>query len=210
MSYPCPDCGKELSTEQGRDSHRSQMHDWSRMVEVICDWCGDRFERKRSVESQTDQSLCSQECNAKFQSEHYSGENSQAWERGPPTFECEVCGSTFEGNTSNANLYCSRECQVEARDFPSGEEHPNWNPDYEWWPHYGANWSEQRKKARERDGRCQVCGIPSWAYRCLHGQALDVHHVTPFEEYDDQKEANKLENLMTLCASCHNTVERGL
>jgi 5-methylcytosine-specific restriction endonuclease McrA len=211
MSYSCPDCDRELPTERGRDSHRSQVHDWTRMVEVTCEWCGDKFERKRSIEENSDQTFCSQECHGKFISEHKSGENSPAWEGGPSNFECEVCGSTFEKYESNTSksIYCSRDCQVEARDFPTGEDHPSWNPDREWWPYYGPNWSEQREKARERDGRCQVCGIPSWAYRCLHGQALDVHHVTPFEEYDDHEEANKLSNLMPLCASCHNTVERG-
>jgi hypothetical protein len=209
MSFSCPDCGKELSTERGRDSHRSQVHDWSRVVEVTCEQCGDTFERKRAVEEQSERTFCSVDCNSQWQAT-ITGKESSAWEGGPPTFTCKVCNEDFEGDTSNDNFYCSRACHVEARDYPNGEDHPSWNPDRDWWPYYGANWSEQREKARQRDGSCQICGLPSWAYRCLHGKALDVHHVTPFEEYDDHEQANRLENLMTLCASCHNIVERGI
>jgi len=209
MSFRCPDCGKELSTESGKDSHRSQVHDWSRMVEVTCEQCGDTFERKRSVQEQSDSTICSEECNHAFQSEQYSGEQSHEWNGGPKEDTCPVCGEVFN-HRNKQQTCCSRDCADELRDWPSGEDHPRWNPERDWWPYYGANWSEQREKARNRDGACQICGLTSQAYRCLHGKALDVHHITPFKEYDEHEEAKRLENLMTLCASCHNIVERGL
>jgi len=77
---------------------------------------------------------------------------------------------------------------------------------------YGPNWPEQRDKARQRDGyRCTVCGAPEQP-----GRQHDVHHIRPFRSFgyvpgvnDNYKLANRLENLRTLCRSCHRKVERG-
>ncbi len=76
---------------------------------------------------------------------------------------------------------------------------------------YGPNWPEQRDKARERDGyRCTVCGAPE-----RPGRQHDVHHIRPFRSFgyipgvnENYKLANRLENLRTLCRSCHRKVER--
>ena len=74
----------------------------------------------------------------------------------------------------------------------------------------GPNWEQQRNGARARDGhRCLHCGVPERPDR-----AHDVHHVQPFRtfgyvrgENDRYLEANRLENLVTLCRSCHQQVE---
>ena len=76
---------------------------------------------------------------------------------------------------------------------------------------YGPNWPEQREKARARDGfRCTLCGVPESSNR-----QHDVHHIRPFRAfgYIPGKNthyllANRLENLRTLCRSCHRKVER--
>lgn len=75
---------------------------------------------------------------------------------------------------------------------------------------YGPNWQEQRNNARKRDGfRCTKCNAPE-----REDQEHDVHHVTPFRDFgyvagrnEAYKEANQLENLQTLCRSCHRAVE---
>jgi len=77
-------------------------------------------------------------------------------------------------------------------------------------PGYGPNWAAQRDSARERDGyRCQHCGVPE-----RRGRQHDVHHLRPFREFgyvpganEAYREANRLENLVTLCASCHRQAE---
>lgn len=77
---------------------------------------------------------------------------------------------------------------------------------------YGPNWPAQRDAARARDGhRCRRCGAPE-----RDGRQHDVHHVTPFRSFgyvpgrnDLYKLANRLENLITLCPSCHRRAERG-
>jgi DEAD/DEAH box helicase domain-containing protein len=75
---------------------------------------------------------------------------------------------------------------------------------------YGPNWGEQRDLARARDAyACQHCGAPE-----RHGRQHDVHHLLPFREFgyspganEAYLEANLLENLITLCSTCHRQVE---
>jgi DEAD/DEAH box helicase domain-containing protein len=75
---------------------------------------------------------------------------------------------------------------------------------------YGPNWSAQREAARQRDGyRCRTCGAPERPQR-----QHDVHHVRPFREFgyvpgenETYRQANALDNLMTLCSRCHRRAE---
>jgi DEAD/DEAH box helicase domain-containing protein len=75
---------------------------------------------------------------------------------------------------------------------------------------YGPNWQEQRAKVRARDGyRCTRCSSPERPER-----QHDVHHLRPFREFGyvpggntAYLEANRLENLVTLCPGCHHEVE---
>ncbi len=74
-----------------------------------------------------------------------------------------------------------------------------WNsaPNY-----YGASWEIQRNAARARDQyRCQFCGLPEGE------KAHHVHHKTPFRSFASQETANRLENLVTLCPTCHLRAE---
>ena len=67
---------------------------------------------------------------------------------------------------------------------------------------YGPNWQEARRGARERDGyRCQVCRAPE------EGVEHHVHHKAPFRQFPSYHKANRLENLVTLCPTCHSRVE---
>lgn len=75
---------------------------------------------------------------------------------------------------------------------------------------YGPNWREQRQKVRERDEfRCTRCGKPE-----APNHQHDVHHLTPFREFgyvpgfnENYKEANRLDNLVTVCKACHRAIE---
>jgi DEAD/DEAH box helicase domain-containing protein len=67
---------------------------------------------------------------------------------------------------------------------------------------YGANWPAQRDATRARDNYiCQVCGALE------NGRPHDVHHKQPFRSFTSFKEANRMENLITLCSSCHRRAE---
>ena len=70
---------------------------------------------------------------------------------------------------------------------------------------YGPTWPAQRLRALERDGhRCQVCGALE-INRPHH-----VHHKKPFRTFTSAEAANQLDNLITVCPSCHRRVEQAL
>ncbi|MDY6847298.1 MAG: DEAD/DEAH box helicase [Chloroflexota bacterium] len=67
---------------------------------------------------------------------------------------------------------------------------------------YGSEWGKIRQHVLNRDGyRCQVCGALG-VDRPLH-----VHHIQPFRSFTNREVANQLQNLITLCPSCHNKAE---
>ncbi len=74
-----------------------------------------------------------------------------------------------------------------------------WNADKN---DYGPDWKNIRAKALRRDGnRCQVCGASG------SDQPLHVHHIKPFRSFTSRETANQLQNLITLCPSCHRNAE---
>ncbi|HSG45574.1 MAG TPA: Zn-binding domain-containing protein, partial [Anaerolineales bacterium] len=67
---------------------------------------------------------------------------------------------------------------------------------------YGPDWKNIRERVRKRDKyTCQVCGTVET------NRQHDVHHKVPFRAFSAQEEANRLDNLTTLCPSCHKQVE---
>jgi DEAD/DEAH box helicase domain-containing protein len=67
---------------------------------------------------------------------------------------------------------------------------------------YGPNWDQIRKRVIQRDGSCcQVCGATGAK------QPLHVHHIQPFRSFSDRETANQLQNLITLCPTCHRQAE---
>jgi DEAD/DEAH box helicase domain-containing protein len=77
---------------------------------------------------------------------------------------------------------------------------------------YGPNWPAVRQQVLARDNqRCRTCGAEA-----KPGQGLHVHHIRPFREFnyipgqnENYRQANQLENLVTLCPSCHRQAEAG-
>jgi len=87
---------------------------------------------------------------------------------------------------------------------------------------YGPGWNRLREAVRRRDGyRCQVCGTPESG-----GRQHDVHHKIPFRAFaaaagkvpgsyggevpGSYAEANRMENLITLCPACHRKAEQNV
>jgi len=90
--------------------------------------------------------------------------------------------------------------------FQSGEDHHNWKEDYEYDKFRGDSWKTQRLKALNRDDYvCQLCETK----RSNLDLPLDVHHKTPFREFENSETANQLDDLVCLCRSCHMKVETG-
>lgn len=85
----------------------------------------------------------------------------------------------------------------------SGEDHPHWNGGHSDWR--GSNWHRVRSKIRQRDDhKCRVCNKPA---EYIRGKGHQVHHIKPFASFDNYEEANKHDNLVLLCTSCHRKFE---
>jgi DEAD/DEAH box helicase domain-containing protein len=70
---------------------------------------------------------------------------------------------------------------------------------------YGPGWSQIRDRVRARDKyTCQVCGAVET------NRQHDVHHKVPFRAFTSFAEANRMDNLTTLCPSCHHKVEQNV
>jgi DEAD/DEAH box helicase domain-containing protein len=70
---------------------------------------------------------------------------------------------------------------------------------------YGPGWQKIRERVRARDGyKCQVCGALET------NRQHDVHHKIPFRTFTSIEDANRLENLTTLCKTCHQKVEQNV
>lgn len=79
-----------------------------------------------------------------------------------------------------------------------GSNNPRWKGGHKHWR--GSNWRKQRDAARRRDAyTCQDCGRAEEEL----GRKLQVHHIVPFESFEAWEEANNLDNLISLCISCH-------
>jgi DEAD/DEAH box helicase domain-containing protein len=71
---------------------------------------------------------------------------------------------------------------------------------------YSPGWNRLREAVRLRDGcRCQVCGTAESGNR-----QHEVHHKVPFRQFLSATEANRMDNLVTLCPSCHRIAETNL
>ncbi|MBG7609381.1 MAG: DEAD/DEAH box helicase [Anaerolineae bacterium] len=68
---------------------------------------------------------------------------------------------------------------------------------------YGPSWKETTLIARSRDQYCcQACGTSE--KNLVH----HVHHKQPLRAFQSYHQANKLENLITLCPGCHQLAEK--
>jgi endogenous inhibitor of DNA gyrase (YacG/DUF329 family) len=122
---------------------------------------------------------------------------------------CSECGKEFYRAISgidpnNKHYFCSKPCQKANTDYIlSGEDHYRYidgNTSYK----RGDNWLMVRREVRKRDNKtCQICGITEAETHKLH----DVHHIIPYRKFTDYREANNIENLITLCSSCHHRTE---
>lgn len=88
-----------------------------------------------------------------------------------------------------------------------GPKHHNWkggrtylsNAGYR-----GPDWPKITERIRKRAGfECEGCGVSESDMT----EALHVHHIVPFHNFERVRDANKLSNLKALCRSCHSKEE---
>lgn len=150
--------------------------------------------------------FCSHHCMSKF-----AARQPKPNARRPNSFvtlSCQYCGKRYTVHVAQTkgrnSRYCSRSCAYAALSLNTrGAKNPN----YTGGPCiYGENWSMQKKLAIKRDKHtCQRCGASGY----VKGRSLDIHHIKPIRLFKgDWQKANDLSNLITLCRSCHQSVER--
>ncbi len=221
----CNNCGDRFYCEYERKYCSSECHDEAVSYEgsdnpnydggksqTECVYCGTEF---KYYESEKEGLYCP-EC---VENESWrdppviSGEDHPRWNGGKLTLSCDVCDATVERYPNQANgdaTLCSPECQYEwLSEAFTGEGHPNWEGGG--MGAYGKGWNEVRERALERDGRaCVVCGTDAEEL----GRNPDVHHIVPVRVFVEtpvfaERDAHTLDNVVSLCPSCHRRAEFG-
>ena len=93
-----------------------------------------------------------------------------------------------------------------------GENHPNWKGGGGVIKYMDrALFSNNREKAIKRDDeKCKICGITRKEHRIKYNRDLNVHHIdnNGVNKSKDKKN-NNLDNLITVCQSCHGKIHGG-
>lgn len=191
-------CSQACLSRHKSDRYAGTDNPNSTLQEVECDGCGSTILRARWERERHDRAYCG-----------------DCWGDSQRTVICEWCGDDVQEWPARVDdrRFCSSKCLGAWRSVKfRGADHPRWKegrrPGY-----YGPNWHQQRRRALVRDrGRCQSCGLTDSESVERYGEQLSVHHITPLREYVsdgelDHEAANRLENLVTLCRSCHSRRE---
>jgi len=179
-------------------------------VTVECEVCNQAFKVKRHIAKS--RRFCSFECMGVKREDEYSRQRHPNWKGGKVELECSICGDGYSVKQCRAkeSVVCSLSCAGKWNSKHNcGESHYNYKGGDSLYR--GRNWNRQKKKARKRDSHeCQICGKGE----VDNGRKLPVHHKTPLRTFIgkdgkcDFDKANSLQNLITLCDSCHGRVER--
>lgn len=189
---------RELYVEQGLsqkaigdkfDESPDVISDWLMKLGVTnheCPTCGDMLPSYRGVKIH----------HANVHGESISGETTQ----------CAWCGSDFSRRryATTGIRFCDNECRGNwMSDTLTGENHHNWIGGVR--RDYGPGWDDKKKASvRDRDNnQCADCGMSNEEHIKQYQCQLHVHHITPARSFDDPKERNSMDNLVTLCCECH-------
>lgn len=224
VTITCDNCGKEIQRLENeiREHNfcgKECRNEWqsNQGNTEICDWCGKEF--KIPPKEVKEHNFCCHEHYAKWLSENNVGENHHAYDR--EIVYCSQCGEEMQKpkwhTERRDNFFCDHECYGKwLSENNIGKNHPRWNGGT--LGYRGPNWKKKRQEVLKRDNyQCKRCG------KSIDEAILDIHHIIPFKDYKkndknrnnitdynemfDWKEANKMENLVTLCRKCHPLVE---
>jgi len=167
------------------------------MIVLTCEQCGKDYKTKPYMKTKSKLHFCGFKCYGAWQKIHRKGVGSTKVE-----VTCLNCGAITERQPSSIqdNTFCTHKCFSDYRKKTgsfAGAKSPSWKGGHKYYR--GINWDAQRLQALQRDNyTCQDCG----ATDILHG-----HHVRPFHLFDTYLEANVLDNIVSLCPSCHTTAD---
>jgi 5-methylcytosine-specific restriction endonuclease McrA/AraC-like DNA-binding protein len=202
-------CSRECKNSWQAENVTGEDHHQYDRVTVTCDYCGETKDRKPAVAENRNLHFCDRSCYGNWCSEQRVEEANPRWSGGGIEKGCEVCGEHFVVKQAKAakSRFCSYECMGKARKEWVGSDNPNWIEGTT--GYYGPNWETQRKKRLEKDDyACVACGISEEDHRSEFGQGLIIHHVIPRRDFVidgelDAERANRVSNLRTMCAICH-------
>ncbi|MFW5963995.1 MAG: HNH endonuclease [Natronomonas sp.] len=206
--YCSDDCREEAGSFEGEANPNYR----GGRDECDCEICGSTFEYYSSAKPGRYCDVCLE--NEQWRHERdITGERNPRWSGGEQELICDWCDSRVVRRQSNINgehVFCSTNCQSEwLSEAFTGEGHPNWRGGVE--ANYGRGWNRVRKQALERDGyACVRCGASKEAL----GRNPDVHHIVPVRAFVEtpattEADAHYLENVVSLCPSCHRNAEFG-
>jgi len=212
--WPCEYCGKPFSRQKGRNGQKPRFcskpcfDSYRTAQRPLCKHCG------KVVPAQAQKvNFCSMKCRRDYHK--------------PDPRPCSNCGNIFSpiryfyensnnGGHKNNRRTCSDKCRdewkikvarsnVNHRKNATGPDHHLWKGGTSVFWGRGPEWFRIAEKARDRDNRtCQHCGKSEFD----NGRKLDVHHIVPYHDINNSRRANRLQNLISLCQSCHTTEDR--
>jgi 5-methylcytosine-specific restriction endonuclease McrA len=179
---------------------------------TTCDICSSEFEYYPSEKEGLYCSTCVERERWRHEPD-IEKENNPRWTGGKQELECDNCDANIvrrQSNITGDHVFCSDDCQYEwLSETFTGEGHPNWKGGAN--VNYGQGWRRVRERALERDGReCVICGTTKEEL----GRNPDVHHIIPVRAFVETPvtavfDAHYLENVVSLCPSCHRQAEFG-
>jgi len=200
-TFACPTCDGTFDSLNGRNVHHYQKHGESLAWETYtCYTCDEEFERRKCEVKDVEKPVCSFECRKKVISEAHTGERNHKYK--DSIVNCSECGAEIEVQPvkleTQEHYYCDQSCYGEwLSKHNYGEAHHQHKPDKKNKRLYGTKkWKVVAAKVIERDGsECQYC---------FAEDDLLVHHIHPV---NDGGAKYDMDNLVTLCRSCHMTWE---
>lgn len=198
VELTCARCGKQferlayLHSKRGKRGPYCSRECLNERASRVCEVCGVEFDAIYSDLDVRATRYCSIECMRVGMAQ--------------PVIACQQCGAEFNAPHSTSK-FCSHNCYstwLSQSGVMSGENHLNWRGGLSYERRRGASWRKQRLKALRRDKyKCRRCGATK-----DDGAQLHVHHRVPYRLYDgDHEAANRVGNLLTMCVSCHTTLE---
>lgn len=206
----CDDCGIKFYDPKSRRKYCSGCHsesgekngNYSSAIEITtCNICGEEFEFYPSNKEGVYCSTCVSEAGGLLPRKQSASSKL--------VVECRNCGSQIERYPHEVEdvsygFFCDLECYgMWLSNNVTAEKHHQWEGGT---VPYGSGWWNIRQAALERDNHtCQYCGIDSNDL----GHNPDVHHIVPVRSFENPEAAHRLDNVVSLCRSCHRRVEAG-
>jgi len=199
-------CDKECESKFKKREWVGENHpSWDGgRTRIYCDECGEEFWVKPSIKERS--RFCSRDCFNKNQSIDKK------------EYKCANCSDIVVKHPNEVRgeeTTCSQQCLNEyLSEIRKGKANPQWKGGR--FLYYGPNWQDQRSKALERDDySCEECDMTRDSHYQHYNEDLHVHHKVPRRQIIDEDEptfeqfelANSLDNLVTLCKSCHKKLE---